>query len=113
MNSGESFEPDATVPVPAGGFVRRVAHTPHYDGVKKGEPAPAIIGIFGQAPIDFKLVDPGKPPVRAVRSRSPDGAKRNPGEKSFCSLSGLTVMCGPIGRQEPACAGPPHDTRRR
>ena len=54
MNSGESFEPDATVPVPAGGFVRRVAHTPHYDGVKKGEPAPAIIGIFGQAPIDFK-----------------------------------------------------------
>jgi hypothetical protein len=22
--------------VPVGGFVRRVAHTPHYDGVKKG-----------------------------------------------------------------------------
>jgi hypothetical protein len=40
VNSGESFEPDATVPVPAGGFVRRLAHTPHYDGVKKGEPAP-------------------------------------------------------------------------
>ncbi len=54
------------MPVPAGGFVRRVAHTPHYDGVKKGEAAPAVIGIFGQAPIDFKLVDPGKPPVRAV-----------------------------------------------
>ncbi len=47
MNSGEAFEPEATVPVPAGGFVRRVAHTPHYDGVKKGGNAPAVIGIFG------------------------------------------------------------------
>ena len=34
--SGEDFAPDATVPVPAGSFVRRVAKTPHYDGVKKG-----------------------------------------------------------------------------
>ena len=66
VNSGEAFEPDATMPVPAGGFVRRVAHTPHYDGVKKGEVAPAIIGIFGQAPIELKLVDPGKPLLRAV-----------------------------------------------
>jgi hypothetical protein len=66
VNSGESFEPRATVPVPAGGFVRRVAHTPHYDGVKKGQAGPAIIGIFGEAPIDFKLIDPSKPPVREV-----------------------------------------------
>jgi hypothetical protein len=47
-------------------FVRRVARTPHYDGVKKGEAAPAVIGIFGQAPIDLKLVDPAKPLLRAV-----------------------------------------------
>jgi len=66
VNSGETFEPTATVPVPAGGFVRRVARTPHYDGVKKGEVAPAVIGIFGQAPVDFKLVDPSKPPWRMV-----------------------------------------------
>ncbi len=66
VNSGEAFEPAATVPVPAGGFVRRVAHTPHYDGVKTGEKEPAVIGIFGQAPIEFKLVDPSKPPLRAV-----------------------------------------------
>ena len=66
VNSGENFEPENTVPVPAGGFVRRVAHTPHYDGVKKGGREPAVIGIFGQAPIEFKLVDPTKPPVRAV-----------------------------------------------
>jgi len=66
VNSGENFEPEATVPVPAGGFVRRVAHTPHYDGVKKGGKEPAIIGISGQAPIEFKLSDPTKPPVREV-----------------------------------------------
>ena len=66
VNSGEAFEPEATVPVPAGGFVRRVAHTPHYDGVKNGGKEPAVIGIFGQAPIEFKLVDPSKPPWRAV-----------------------------------------------
>ena len=58
VNSGENFEPEATVPVPAGGFVRRVAHTPHYDGVKKGGKEPAVIGIFGEAPIEFKLTDP-------------------------------------------------------
>jgi hypothetical protein len=66
VNSGENFEPNATVPVPAGGFVRRVAHTPHYDGVRRGEKEPAVIGIFGIAPIEFKLVDPSKPPWRAV-----------------------------------------------
>jgi hypothetical protein len=66
VNSGANFEPDATIPVPAGGFVRRVAHTPHYDGVKKGEKEPAVIGIFGQAPIDFKLVDPQQPAVREL-----------------------------------------------
>jgi hypothetical protein len=64
--SGENFEPDGTVPVPAGGFVRRVAHTPHYDGVKKGGKEPAVVGIFGQAPIEFKLTDPTKPPIREV-----------------------------------------------
>ena len=66
VNSGENFEPEGTVPVPAGGFVRRVAHTPHYDGVKKGGKEPAVIGIFGEAPIEFKLTDPTKPPVREV-----------------------------------------------
>jgi hypothetical protein len=66
VNSGETFEPEATVPVPAGGFVRRVAHTPHDDGVKKDGKEPAVIGIFGKAPIEFKLTDPSKPPVRAV-----------------------------------------------
>ena len=66
VNSGENFEPDATVPVAAGGFVRRVAHTPHYDGVKKDGKEPAVIGIFGEAPINVTWLDPRKPLVRAV-----------------------------------------------
>jgi hypothetical protein len=60
VNSGADFDPDNTVPVPAGGFVRRVAHTPHYDGVKKDAKEPAVIGIFGMAPVHFELVDPSK-----------------------------------------------------
>ena len=64
VNSGDNFDPNATVPVPASGFVRRVAHTPHYDGVKKGAPSPVIIGIFGLAPVGLKLVDPSKPAWR-------------------------------------------------
>ena len=57
VNSGENFEPEATVPVPAGGFVRRVANTPHYDGVRKDGKEPAVIGIFGYGPVEFKLID--------------------------------------------------------
>ena len=52
--------------MPAGGFVRRIARTPHYDGVKRGGGEPAVIGIFGEGPIDLKLVEPGKPPWREV-----------------------------------------------
>jgi hypothetical protein len=66
VNSGERFEPGATVPVPAGGFVRRVARTWHYDGVRKGEKEPVVIGIIGQGPVDIKLAEPGKPPWREV-----------------------------------------------
>jgi hypothetical protein len=66
VNSGADFDPDRTVPVKAGGFVRRVAHTPHYDGVKRGTKEPAIIALFGIAPVDFALVDPSKPGWRRV-----------------------------------------------
>jgi hypothetical protein len=66
VNSGADFDPDNTVPVPAGGFVRRVAGTPHYDGVKSGCQQPAVIALFGIAPVHLKLVDPGKPSWRKV-----------------------------------------------
>jgi hypothetical protein len=66
VNSGEDFDPDHCVAVPAGGFVRRVARTPHYDGVKKDAKEPAVIAIFGTAPVDLKLVDPTKPSWRKI-----------------------------------------------
>ena len=40
VNSGENFGPENTVPVPASGFVRRLAHTPHYDGGGKDRKEP-------------------------------------------------------------------------
>ena len=66
VNSGADFDPANTVPVPAGGFVHRVAHTPHYDGVKAGESQPAVIALFGIGPVDLRLVDPSKPPYRRL-----------------------------------------------
>jgi hypothetical protein len=66
VNSGADFDPDSTVPVPAGGFVRRVAGTPHYDGVKSSAKLPAVIALFGIAPVQLKLVDPGKPGWRKI-----------------------------------------------
>jgi len=54
------------VPVPAGSHVRRVAGTPHYDGVIRGHPEPAVIAICGIGPVNYKLVDPSKPGWRAV-----------------------------------------------
>ena len=66
VNSGADFDPNQTVPVTAGGFVRRVAHTPHYDGVKRDAKEPAVIALFGMAPVDLTLVEPGKPGWRKV-----------------------------------------------
>jgi hypothetical protein len=64
--SGEDFVPDSTVPVTAGGFVRRVARTPHYDGVKRDAKEPAIIAISGIGPIHYHLTDPSQPGWRKV-----------------------------------------------
>jgi hypothetical protein len=66
VNSGADFDPDNTVPVPAGGFVRRIARTPHYDGVKKDTNEPAVIGLFGIAPVQFELVHPAEPRWRKL-----------------------------------------------
>jgi hypothetical protein len=66
VNSGADFDPGNTVPVSAGGFVQRVARTPHYDGVKRGAAEPAVIALFGIAPVQLKLVDPRRPAWRQV-----------------------------------------------
>jgi hypothetical protein len=66
VNSGNDFDPAHCVPVPAGGFVRRVARTPHYDGVMKDAKEPAVIALFGMGPVELKVVDPNKPAWRTA-----------------------------------------------
>ena len=44
---------------PAGGR-SAASRAPRIEGVKKDEKEPAVIRIFGQARIEFKLVDPSK-----------------------------------------------------
>jgi hypothetical protein len=66
VNSGNDFLPDHAYPVGPGGYVKRTARTPHYDGVPRGQPDPAVIAIFGLGPVDIQLVDPTKPAFRQV-----------------------------------------------
>jgi hypothetical protein len=66
VNSGADFDPANAIPVPVGGFVRRIARTPHYDGVMANAKEPAVIALFGIAPVDLNLVDPTKPAWRRV-----------------------------------------------
>jgi hypothetical protein len=61
VNSGVDFDPARCEPVPAGTFVRRVAHTPHYDGVVATGKEPAVIAICGIGPAGMQYVDPNRP----------------------------------------------------
>ena len=60
-NSGPDYDPAMAVPAPAGSFVRRVAGTPHYDGVPTGKAQPCEVAVFGMGPVQYKLVDPSRP----------------------------------------------------
>jgi quercetin dioxygenase-like cupin family protein len=50
MGSGEKFDPDSTVPVPAGTYVIHHAGQWHYDGAKK---EPVVIQVWGMGPTTF------------------------------------------------------------
>ena len=63
-NSGPDFDPARAVPVYPGGFVRRVAGTPHYDGAKADAAEPAVIVVSGDGPVGQKWVDPSQPVLR-------------------------------------------------
>jgi hypothetical protein len=64
--SGAKFDPEATVPMLAGSFIRRVARTPHFDGVKKDGREPAVIAICGMGPITFHNTEEGTPSWRQL-----------------------------------------------
>jgi hypothetical protein len=49
INSGNDFDPQNCVPTSPGSFIRRVAMTPHYDGVIASAAEPAVIAISGIA----------------------------------------------------------------
>jgi hypothetical protein len=65
-NSGADFDPARCQPVVAGSFVRRVAHTPHYDGVIASATEPAVIAICGIAPVGMRYADASRPGWRKV-----------------------------------------------
>jgi hypothetical protein len=66
VNSGADFDPTHCIPLPAGTFIRRVAHTPHYDGVVAGGKEPAVIAICGMAPVNVNWLEADKPGWRKV-----------------------------------------------
>lgn len=66
VNSGADFDPASCVPVPAGSFIRRVANTPHYDGVVATGTEPVVIAICGIGPVRLTYIDPNKPGWRQV-----------------------------------------------
>ena len=47
MGTGETFDPESTVPVPAGSYVIHYAGKVHYDGAKNEE---TIIQVWGMGP---------------------------------------------------------------
>jgi hypothetical protein len=65
-NSGPDFDPGHAVPVYPGGFVRRVAGTPHYDGALADAAEPAVIVVTGVGPVRQAWVDPSQPVLRQV-----------------------------------------------
>lgn len=66
VNSGADFDPALCRPTPPGSFIRRVAGTPHYDGVVRDAKAPAVIAICGVAPVGTRFLDAGLSPLRRV-----------------------------------------------
>jgi len=65
-NSGPDFDPAQTVPVQPGGFVRRVAATPHYDGALKDAAEPTVIAVSGLGPVGQQWMEPSQPVLRQL-----------------------------------------------
>ncbi len=66
VNSGADFDPANCIAMPAGSFIRRVANTPHYDGVVADGREPAVIAICGMGAVGMKYMEPDKPGWRKV-----------------------------------------------
>ena len=53
-----------TDPGCGGGFVHRVALTPHYDGARADAAESAVIAVSGIAPVNQQWVDASQPVLR-------------------------------------------------
>jgi hypothetical protein len=65
-NSGSDLRPDQTAPAVPGTYVKRVAGTPHYDGVRRDGTESAVIAVSGIGPVGQTWVDPRLPPLRHI-----------------------------------------------
>jgi hypothetical protein len=54
LGTGETFDPDSTVPVPAGSYVIHRAEQAHYDGAKDEE---TVIQVWGMGPVTTTSVE--------------------------------------------------------
>jgi quercetin dioxygenase-like cupin family protein len=54
VGTGTTFDPDSTVPVPAGSYVIHHANQPHYDGAKEEE---TVIQVWGIGPLKTTSVE--------------------------------------------------------
>jgi len=80
--SGDKSNADGHSVGTAGTFVRRVARTPHHDGVKANGTEPAVIAICGMGPITFIRPSRG----RLAENVSPRDRYRFPaGSPSFAA----------------------------
>jgi hypothetical protein len=66
VGSGTLFDPNDTIPVSAGGFVHRIARSPHFDGVLHDAKDPAIVAISGTGPIKFHKIEESEPSWRVL-----------------------------------------------
>ena len=76
-NSGSDFDPGKAFPVYPGGFVRRVAGTPHYDGALPPlPPNPRSPLVTGTGPVRQAWVDPAQRWVHVLGNDDRDAAER-------------------------------------
>ncbi len=64
VDGGADYNPAESRPVGAGGFVLRVAKTPHYDGVISTGIEPVTVAIFGTGPVCAEFLAPDLPLLR-------------------------------------------------
>ncbi len=57
VGTGNKFDPNSTVPMPAGSFVTHFGKQVHYDGAKEGD---AVLLIVGEGPATATRVDEAK-----------------------------------------------------